>query len=458
MIIPDMKKLLLTCSLFFSIAPNAFAGCGTPPLHENYRNADIVFTGKIVDGEGGDQCGSKRMLAEPDKFYKGLPSETVWIKSGDSCKGIGASLKKDVEYIIFATATNQAGEYDTDNCSGTRSLEGIHHAQNSNFGSPHYPGKDFWERLEKLSTTHEYFVNSNENFDEHDVLRLKAQHFIYWRDFQRAEVILKKLLDSAPDDWVINNYVLSLYEQKSPRKIVVFAEDYEHLQNNRGFSLSVFDRALGYGYLLSGEDPPTVEETIPIPSPEGGLKYSQKTVSKKETVYLKDTKINGVEISNRNLDKVDISDVEFWNTDFLHNHFTNFSVRSSKMLGFKILDSEYEKLRVLESSIWNGAIENTAARSATFKNTTFNEVTLENVKLENSTFDNVSLGAFKAQNSSFKNSVIKNSRIKSGDFSSSNLENLSLDGTSYSCRVKWPEYFDPAAAGGNQFDECAKKE
>lgn len=362
-------------------SPQAFAcRCGTPAVHTAYTNARVVFEGEAIDDANGPACGPKKVLMRVDNTYKGLPRKEVYISVGEGCVGCAASLIKGEKYIVFATG-DAMDDLVAGGCAGTFNLK----------DEKSYPGrKDFIVKIAKQMEMHELNLAAQpENADV--FLRAEAEHLLYWHDDERAEVVLRKLIEhKSADVWSVNALLSVLVRLQKPQKLWDFFETLK-AEGKSVFWHSDSETALSYAVFSLGKE---MDKNFRLRLENLDFKELQRPALKaRGTIF---TKVN---MKSSNLSR-------------------------SELFGAKIKDS-------------------------TFTETNFSGVLFGRAEITNSTFSSVNLTGADLTGAS-----ILNSEIFNVDLTNANLSGVKLQGSQFSCDTIWPDGYDPIAAGATPIVKC----
>lgn len=326
-----MSKVILTAIfiILFCTSSASASTCSLPPIYEQYRDASIIFRGVVVNDPLAGQerkCGSKTAILNVSEVYKGNIEGEVSVSSGDSCSGTGSYFVSGKEYIVFARARAKAfnevtgvpeKKYTTYACSGT------HEPDNPYFENP----RPFFERLEKQT-------------DGIENLQLKAEHFLYWHDYARAENVLRKILNvESYNLWALSELYRSLYEQNEPQKIWDIYEDDENLRKAMEIGDAHKYAYINYVYYAAfvlGK--PIKQGPIVADVYIDGLKRTNMYINHSG---IQKSDFNKVNFSNSKLSGQAIWDTRFINSDFTNTNFSNTQFRNTEIVNSKLSGADF---------------------------------------------------------------------------------------------------------------------
>ncbi|MDI1226163.1 MAG: pentapeptide repeat-containing protein [bacterium] len=346
----------------------------------------MIFEGEVIDVALTPEK-SRKVKFRVDKIYKGIIDDEIELGAGSGNTSCDLYFNKGEKYVVFF-----GGEYPLE----PRLLQSgwTHLVRGDQSDSDER--RIFEVKMKQLE-----FIDAAlaaQNGDKDVWLRKKAKHFLNWRDFQQAEVVLQDLIKRDKRDlWAIDNLMTVLYKQKKVQAIKDFLEtDAAHEipdilnQNRGGYHTEAIGRAVSLASLLRKD----MGIANPILLEEISLQSVEKPRHNFQGFYANKVYIN----------KSNFSDSDFMNANIDRSYFfdTNFS----------------------DSNFFNAKIEDTS-----FYRVDFSKAELSSARFLNSSFTNVN----------FKDAFIKG---------------LMLTGSVYDCKTVWPEGFDPVAAGAKPTEGC----
>lgn len=363
------------------VSPKAFAcRCSTPAVHAAYTNARVIFEGEVIDDANGPACGPKKVLMRVDNTYKGLPRKEVYISVGEGCSGCAAHLVKGEKYIVFATGDIMNGLV-AGGCGGTFNLKDE---------KSYLDSKDFIAEISKQMEMHELNIAAQpENADI--FLRAEAEHLLYWHDDERAEVVLRKLIQhKSADVWSANALLGVLVRLQKPQELWDFFETLQ-AEDKSVFWNSDSETSLSYAVFSLGKE---MDKNFRL-----------------------------------QLDNVDFNGLQRPSVKSRGPIFTRVNMKSSNLS-----HSEFFGARIKDS---------------TFTQTDFSGVLFGSAEIRNSTFLSANLTGADLTGAS-----ILNSEIFNVDLTNANLSGVILQGSRFSCDTIWPDGYDPIAAGATPTVKC----
>lgn len=419
------KSISVNVLIFFTaflLIPNmSYAHtCRTPSQDTAYKNAFSVFSGEIVDGMGTTSCGPKKMLFKVIDVYKGKLPPMVYVFSGDACISSGIYLTKGVKYLLY-TSKNKSIYKNNDSlsvwaCSYTKPLSRVKEDEFAFL-------KEKKEQINALTIAIELSPKNKESF-----LKSKIEHFLYWHDYENAEKILKQVLDEKADDlWIRSKLIEVLYKLKKPQEVI---------DTYRGYAK---------GQARSHEDLRHVNlSKLALSKPLGKRGY----------IILEDNWLKDINIPSQTL----------YIRTSKNSQFTNLNLSGGKLSGNYI-----DGLRVYSSNMEGTDFSGLVAKKLSFSNTNLVKANFSNSKISNlglggsnvtdANFINSKLNEPYLMNQDLKNANFTDAKILNGRLQNANFQDAILDGVSlvnseYSCETKWPNEFDPEAAGAFKKHAC----
>ena len=233
---------------------------------------------------------------------------------------------------------------------------------------------------------------------ELSLLKTKAEHFLYWRDYQQAEVILGDLIKRNKNDlWAIDELMSALYHQHKVQAIRGFLEtdagqQIRHTlnENRYGYRTEAIGQAITLAFLLSKD------MIMPMP------------MSLKET-SLRNVQKPGMAFREFSMNKVFIN-----KSDFYGSNFSNAQIERSG-----------------------------------FGETNFSDSFFINAKIEATRFSHVDFSKADLTNANFLRSSFLDVNFKNAK-----TADIDLTDSTYDCKTVWPDGFDPIAAGAKPMSEC----
>ena len=114
---PSMLLALILITGFF-MGQSAFAECVILHPLENFENADLIFSGKVIDISQPSDFKTYNTF-EMLQSWKGQPDNIITVRF-DLIETCGLAFSLNEEYLVYATEFN--GEFYTDSQRGTKSL------------------------------------------------------------------------------------------------------------------------------------------------------------------------------------------------------------------------------------------------------------------------------------------------------------------------------------------------
>lgn len=387
-----MKKLFLIVCFVFGLINSAHAGsCLRPPLVLQYKNASIVFRG-VVTNEPNTGCGGKNAVFKVESIYKGAFSEEISVYTGDSCSGTGSFFAKGKEYIVFAT--QDGSRFNTETGEPERAYATYACSGTHEINHPYFENPlPFFEKMKNRAEAYDLLIEA-QNFNEEDVLKAKIEHYLYWHDYSNAELLLEKIYKISKDKWVLLELLRSLYHQNKPEKIwELYLKEIklEETQMNVDPYEQFYRPYIHFSAFVLNNE---FEKKLPFLMLSYGPSYSQVLP------MLESVNIKGL-------------------------------ARKSMIIKFSYINhSNFQALDFSNSNFEGEMISETEFLSSNFENTNFGKII-------------------------FVSSKIRNSNLLGADFSNVEFRSIELGHSKFDCQTKWPEGFDPIAAGAQNVDgEC----
>ena len=408
--------LLLGVLPVWPSAAAAFS-CFTPSFDNTYKSAAAIFSGEIIDGMGLTKCGPKKMQFRVIEVFKGKPGEEVYVSSGDACIGGGVYLIKGEKYLLYATGSGSEG-FRVRACSGTEHLDHVEDRK--------------WDLLAQKRQQLEALDRAIrlQPDDEQQLLRSKAEHLLYWRDYPEAEEPLRRILALAPEDtWAYLELLHVLFEQRKAKEIWSL-----HSAADRSISyrnVRAYLRYLSFAVLQLGKGFESVEQLIV------------------EDLHLKNLKPAG-----RTFEHVRMKDSTITDSDFSRSRFIGGGVTKVRFVSSDFSRSVFKGARLEDVSFSSSDLTGSDFSDATLKGFRTYGSDLAGAKFRGARITGASFGRQDLKDSDFTGAEILNSRIHGSDFRNAVLEGVSLEGSKYDCGTRWPEGFDPVAAGAVIDEDC----
>lgn len=411
-----------TVALFLGILaswPGAAAAysCVTPSFDDTYRNASAIFSGEIVDGMGLTKCGPKKMLFRVIEVFKGEPGEEVYVGSGDACVWGGVYLIKGEQYLIYATGSGAEG-FSVWACSGTKHLGRVKARERALLGQKR-------QQLEALEQAIQL-----QPADEQNLLRSKAEHLLYWRDYPNAEKPLRRLLALDPEHtWAYLELLHVLFEQRKAQEIWSLHSAADRRQSY------LHDRAylryLSFAALQLGKSADEIQQLI-----------------------LEDIRFSGLELAGRAFEHVRMRDVTFKDSDFSGGTFVGKVGPKVKFVSSDLSASVFRSAHLESASFSFSDLTGSDFSDATIRGLSTTGSDLSKAVFRGARITGASFGRQDMKDSDFTGAEVLDSRIYDTDFRNAVLEGVSLEGSTYNCGTLWPEGFDPLAAGAVNGEAC----
>lgn len=379
--IKNFSAVLFLVCLLFTALPNAAYACSCARQGNALEQYDIVFRGTVTKS-GEKNIGilaDKNALRNYSTFkvsevYKGIVGDEIEIfyrvGSGSSC-GL-AEFEHDAEYIIHSNR-DEDGSYQVGFCSPKTKVEALYEYIN-----PHY-----LPSLARLAMVSESIKAVDALIEENpNVLAFylkKAQILAEIKDSQRLEELYIKALQVAKGD-EINDVYYSLWQSQ--------------------YLMGRFDDALD---ALKKSGRSGNEQQISI-----ALLYTNSK-----------TDLNGspIDLSDSTLSGVDMSDLEFPNSDFSNSRLYQVILNNTKLVR-----ANFDKAYVRSN---NKHPNNIDLSEANFRNAEVLGV-FEQATFSKSNFSNAELsGTF--LNSNFAESSFEGAELN-GNFSGVNFTSANLTG------------------------------
>jgi len=388
------SSFALSLALIFVSA--AAMGCirACPSIEELYKNAFVVFEGKVTSNSD-----PKKIEMEVLSFYKGIPSKKISLDLGNNGTSCDTTIMKQRKYMIFANGVN----LDSLHVSGCEAILAEVYTNPPLAGAPSLPKEipapkfPFLEtRQKQLHALENAILEQREDADS--LLRVKAEDFLYWQDYQQAELVLEQIVTSKPDDtWAINELMGVLYHQQKAQKIW---NTYQLLKLRNGHDLVNINL---------GRSKIAMATSLTSLLLNNQFDFSLRFVL--ENIHLQGLEKSGVDARDASLNKVTMQDGDLSSI--------NFS---------------------------NARIEDSSFNHMNFSRSIFTDANLTDANF---------------YSTDFTGAIFTRAKISNGKFRNVNFEDALLTGvhfvdTDYDCATIWPENFDPVAAGGRLVGKCDK--
>lgn len=424
-----MRRIFLPlAALFLLLIPSLPANacsCGSSPMDETYKNALTIFEGEVIDGMGSTDCGQKKMLMRVDKVYKGVPGKEVYVHTEDACVGCGKYLSKGAKYMVFARGSS-LDDLQVGGCGATYDLR-------RETQTPRNPFIE--ERQQQLAAIDEAILAQPENGTV--LLRTKAEHLLYWQDYQQAEVVLKQLMErKSADLWAMNELMGVLYRQRKAQQIWDFHESlttqgdrsilgggWDGPRNNTAFALSFASLSLGKD--LGEKFSLRIEDTQLTGLSQSGRKFRFPRFKK---VIIENSNFSGADLSRMRVEESRFSGVDFSGAVFNDADFRDVSAYNSPFSR-----ADFTGARVSKSHF-----------AGDFSGAVFKKAHITDVQFNGADFTGAD----------FSGAIVSGGMFAGAKFKGANLTGITLDGVRYDCTTEWPDGFDPQAAGATQVKEC----
>lgn len=352
---------------------------------DQYKEAISIFEGEVIDVVITSER-TRRVSFRVDKTYKGIAGDRMELGAGSGYSSCEINFEKGKKYIVFV-----GGDYPQEPKilqSGRTYLLRGNQGDNEKLR--------IFETAMRQRDAIDAIAAKTGNNDA--LLMIKAKHFLYWKDFQQAEVFLQDLIKRNKKNlWAIDRLMFVLYKQHKARKIRDFLEtdaarEIPDIQNrNRGeYHTEAIGQAISLAFLLSKD--------MNMPSPILLGEVTLKNIEKTSMVF-----------RGFSADKVVINRSDF-------------------------SDSDFSKARI---------------DSSNFFETNFSGSYFFNAQIEGTHFSRVDFSK-----ADLSNTVFLNSEFVDVNFKDAFMKGLQLNGSVYDCKTIWPSNFDPVAAGAKLMSEC----
>ncbi len=121
-----MKKIVTFILILQTISAGLSFACSCTPksVQEYFTQADIVFTGEVLELSKEGEYGLKATL-KPLKLYKGMYNKILTVMTIDRTKApglCGYSFAKNEKVLVYGNGNVNTDAFSTDICRGTKSL------------------------------------------------------------------------------------------------------------------------------------------------------------------------------------------------------------------------------------------------------------------------------------------------------------------------------------------------
>lgn len=335
----SVAALLIFLSL--KSLPVFACSCDYSPIETKYKQAIIVFEGEVLDKSKptfGD-CYEKVRL-RVDKLYKGIGGKEVEITNG-RCTSCDRRMDIGGKYVFFLSGDNPAN-LGVDFCGGTYGI------------SPHRDDADkiafFNERQRQLQLLDAAILTQPEN--RLVLMKLKAEHLLFWRDDQIAQIVLNDILSIKPeDDWATDELMGVYHRLGNAQEILKFQTKGRGDQTKRAVSFATFSVAqeVDENFRLRLEnsvfkelDRPKLKFAMPIMI-KVGLISSNFSGSSFRSAQIEDSTIIGTNLSNVLLDHASIR----------NSAFQSVNLSGADLSGAIIADSKFHSVN-MKNAILSG--------------------------------------------------------------------------------------------------------
>lgn len=396
--------------------------CISPPPEESYKRATMIFEGQVIDGMGGADCSGKKMLMRVDKVYKGLPEKEVYVITAGTCVAMGPYLTKGEKYMVFAGEKGVDG-FGLYGCGATYNL----------MDEKREPNPVIEAQLKQLAAIDKAIQNQPD--DAVQLLKIKAEHLIYWQDYQQAAVVLKKLVGDYPDDsWAANELLSVLFKQRR-------AEDIWALyQSNARRHFLAFE----WGNMLR------VEAAVAV-------SYAALTLGKQPEdgfyFHLNDIELSNVRMPSTKLNGLSLNEVAFNDSDFKGADFSSAKLKNTRFENTDLSEANFKGTFSTEIG-FGGQLARANFTEAMLFRINMGYGTAADALFTKARMADVDFNHMDFSGADFTDSSISRGLFQSTDFSKAKLSGISLKGIIYDCQTRWPEGFDPKAAGAVPQGDC----
>lgn len=394
--------------------------CSPPSPNETYKNALMIFEGEVLSVQR-KSFERLEMRLRVEKVYKGLPEKEVLVFDpyfGTSCSN---GLSTGIKYIIYVYPRKEG--LAVTSCSGTQRLDDSRSIDFSVIN----------ERLAEIKALDNAISKASAGRAE--LLKVKAAQQLYWKDYQQAEVTLRQLRQIEPQNrWVIESLLNVFLQLKKPQEI-----------------FDLYTSTFVAPFPQSGD---WKNENVVEPWSYAWISLS-KEIPKDARLFLKDMYFENTK--NENLSQ--------YGASFEHVHFKNGTLRGSRLEGGNFMFTHFLQSDLSETTFNRGMFRNVGFHEANLRNADFTDAEfykgsfsgeLSNTVFKNARFHETHFRKVTLDGTDFSNAQIFNSHFAELDFNKANLSGLQLTGSTYTCETKWPEGFDPIAAGAKMQERCDK--
>lgn len=421
-----MRKPIAIFSLFLflaTITPIRTAQaclCDPLPSYVAYQQALTIFEGEVIQ-KPLTFVGPDEKLLRVEKVYKGRPGKEVLIFSPPVTMSCISVLKPGIKYLIYAYPYQ--GMLTVSYCSGTQELSRIQPS-------------DYNVINERMAENNEIDkVISKNTANKKGLLKLKAAHQIYWKDYQQAEATLKRLQEAEPRNrWVVESLLNVLFHLEKPQEILdVYTSSFSAPFPKSGeVKSNNMESAWSYAWISLNKEIPEEARL--------SLKNAHFKNLKNHHISSNYTSLENVHFINSDLSKSRFNSGDFKKIDFRQSELSETVFKRARFDAFSFIETSLRNADFSDAQFEKGHFSGDLS-GATFRNAHFYRVNFGNVTLDGTDFSNAR----------FSNSPLSNL-----DLSKTNMSGAQLPGVIYTCDTKWPEGFDPAAAGARTQEHCDK--
>ncbi|HRJ67239.1 MAG TPA: pentapeptide repeat-containing protein [Alphaproteobacteria bacterium] len=410
----------LLLATFIPTSPAQACWCSPPSPHETYKNALMIFEGEVLSIQR-KSFARLEMRLRADKVYKGRPEKEVVVFDpyfGTSCSN---GLSTGIKYVIYVYPRKEG--LAVTSCSGTQRLDS---SQPLDFSAIN-------ERIAEIKALDDAI--SKASAGKVDLLKVKAAQQLYWKDYQQAEVTLRQLRQIEPQNrWVIESLLNVFLQLKKPQEI-----------------FDLYTSTFTAPFPQSGD---WENENVVEPWSYAWISLS-KEIPKDARLFLKDMYFENTK--NENLSQ--------YGASYELVHFKNSTLRGSRLEGGNFMFTHFLQSDLSETIFNRGRFRNVGFFETDLTNADFTDAEfdkggfsgdLSNTVFKNARFYQTQFRKATLDGTDFSNAQIFNSHFAALDFSKANLLGVQLTGSTYTCETKWPEGFDPVAAGAKMQERCDK--
>lgn len=350
-------RIALFLTIFFlalivSSAEVSACMCTATSPENLYKQAATIFEGEVVKNMAGTQCSNKVML-RVDKVYKGVAEKEINITVG-GCSSCDRTLEVNKKYVIFAQDNNTGG-LGLNSCDGSYSL-----AQADDNGDKR---KFLEEKLHQMQSINAAIDAQPDRRIE--LMKIKAEHSLHWRDNQQAEIILKDIIkQNKGDDWASNELMGLWLRVGKPQEIW----DFKEKPKGRQTTLAVSYAALVLGRQV---DEAFVDKSFQLWLESLTLENIQQPKLKFHGSRFQSVSINNSNFKDAEFPSIHIADSRLSKVSFSGARFEGAYIENSSLIALDFTGANLTNSKIYRSQIYESNFKDAAMSGVKLEGTLF---------------------------------------------------------------------------------------